>query len=349
MRLCKSVTELFEGCESKRPKSRRTMTLLIHPHCSLKCPYCVNNMGSDTPRPITAISTLGVDGYLAKLDAMVANWDLTAVPGGGEATESPYFVDLASGLLERGARVHLETNTHGVKNVEALAKRHDLTGRVISSTSYHLGAYLDHGIDPSKCRARIARLAAAGVTIGAIITPMSPPVLADPQRYLDDVESILEIVPGARVVPFELYHWYKGSEYPRSYTEAERSALASIRETVSYKVPPTMPLSPAITPHLQNWLVVPGQPCWVANYRATVGYGGRVRLCNHVTQTYAEGDLFGTEAIPCPGTVKTGCKQICVEYCLAPMGVTLGEYFFAWYSEQGEGAKAKVFAEDGDV
>jgi hypothetical protein len=366
MRRFATVAALFAG--STPTPLVRVPSLMLHMHarCSLRCPYCVNNMHNPARRmPDLLLDRIGPEAYLARLDAIM-DWSspVAVTLGGGECTESRHFVPLMRGLLGRGPEVtiHLATNLRGVANVEEAVRGmpfEEVHRRVSASVSYHLGTFLDGADCGGAMRARFIddlwpRAVVAGVRIGSLITPMTPACLADPD-YLDDVRRMLAVWPKARPVPTELYHVYRGLPYPASYTVEERERLRAVQQALGHDAfnqgnadPGEVRLRPEATPWMVNWLEVPGAPCWVSSARAEVRYDGTIRRCRHTPQVDVgklgefTGRLFGEGAEPCPGQ-RTGCKGICLAYCLRPAGVHLDEYFFAWYAQQGKPEVAELF------
>lgn len=367
MRRFPTVAALFAG--STPSPFVRTCSLMLHmyPDCSLRCPYCVNNMHNAARRvPALLLDEIGPEAYLSRLDAIM-DWTVpvTVTLGGGECTESPHFAVLARGLLDRGADLHLATNLRGMANIEEAVRGlpfEEVHRRVSASVSYHLGAFLDRGVSGAAMRRRFIddlwpAAAFAGVRIGSLITPMTPACLADPD-YLEDIRRMLAVWPGARPVPTELYHVYRGLPYPASYTVVERERLREIQVALNHDAfnqgnadPGEVRLRPEATPWMVNFLEVPGAPCWVSSARAEVRYDGTIRRCRHSPQVdvgkFGEfsGALFADGPEPCPAT-RTGCKGICLAYCLKPAGVHLDEYFFAWYTEQGKPEVAELFGGD---
>lgn len=355
-----SVKDLFKG-GFRIPERQRSLKIVITTRCSLRCPYCVNNMGQPRVQELgTLLDEVGPEEFLALIDAITI-WPseggdpiTVGLTGAGEPTESPHFVALARGLFARGADLQFGTNLHGVRNIETFADGLDLTGRVVASASFHLGAYTDE--QRERYPDLYARAVATGLTMGHVCTPMSPVLLKD-GRYLADVERLRAIHP-ATFVPIELYHTIDGKPYPASYTDEERVALREIQNAVGYD-PMTQgtgnvgegggSIPSAAIEHLVNYLEVPGQPCLISMFAATIQRTGFIQRCRHTPQTYIghlrhdpPAELFPTGAKPCPGQ-RTGCKGVCNQFSLVPHGIGLDDYFREWYADRGRADIAALF------
>ena len=339
------------------PGEIRGLTLAFTVTCSLRCPYCVNNMAKADVQAIpTLIDEIGAEVYLDYLDRII-DWSVpiwVGLTGAGEPSESPHFVALARGLFERGALLHLGTNLHGIRNLEAFAAGIDLTGRTKADVSFHYGAYTLKQID--RFPELWARFVKAGLTPTTLITPMTPGVLEEMDDYLEMVGRLQEIHP-TKVVPLELYHFLDGVEYPAGYTRKDRERLKEVQSSVGYNAfehgtggGETSTIRAEALPHLVNYLEIQGQSCLIGMFRAVVRLDGWVVRCQHKPQTKIGHlrdnppvRLYDYFALPCPGQ-SAGCKAVCNRFCLQPNGVSLADYFRAWYTERGEHEIGELFS-----
>lgn len=181
----------------------RRMALCIGTKCSLKCPYCVSNMFlPGTQQHTTVLDEIGVDEYLKRVLSITAPFvpDVSFTISGGEPTENPYFTQIATALFETGANILLQTNLHGIVNIEKFAAqfpREEIQKRVKSVVSFHLGAYLDLGERGQAYRQKwvtdwLPRMVKTGITILAVVVPCTPKVLDD-KEFIREYEQILHL------------------------------------------------------------------------------------------------------------------------------------------------------------
>jgi len=353
-------------------RDTRHISLSITSKCSLKCPYCVSNMFLPATQQLElAIDNLGIDEYLKRVLYFAKPYFPNIsfnIPGSGEPTESPYFVRLATEFVKRGAKLNFQSNLHGIKNIEAFTSQFSkemIQKQVTATISFHCGTYIDAGIRGKELRQLwlydwLPRCIETGIKLNTVIVPMTPSVLHNP-NFIKDYEYILKIT---RCTPAlsELFHFYNDKHYPDAYTSEETNHLAEIQQYFHYghlnlgfnkKILTCMGI-PNKTQYLTNYIEVKGFSCASCMGDIEILADGFIRRCQSIP---AESTIYGNicdpnyEYLPviltdnpviCPAN-QCLCRSFGIAYCLQIYGITLDEYYHAWYLDHNKPEVAAYF------
>jgi hypothetical protein len=275
-----------------------------------------------------AIERLGPERYMECVLPHVDARTSVGVAGSGEPLESPHFDYVFDALASAGARIHVPTNLHRWTVLADALNRYDNVGIV---TSYHLGAFLDHGL------ARRERWwegfsAIDAKHFGPVVVPLTPGVLAD-KNFENECDRIKARGVGLHLL--ELVHKMHGKRYPESYTEDEWKRAWHLMEKYDSKRARTKSLDglKAVPRKLQ----LEGKVCHVFKRRITVKYRGEILHCVKKSKLGIIGEYDGPwwgKAKACPFEV-CKCRPLAVRHCLKPNGIPLER--FAIEDEGDEG------------
>jgi MoaA/NifB/PqqE/SkfB family radical SAM enzyme len=369
-----NIQKLFENKSLSQEQiasilQHRQIDLELTGKCSLMCPYCIS--ANSKTYDSSLINGLGIEAFLKKLEHIAKPYMplLFAIIGPGEPTESEYFVPIVKRLLELGNNIKIMTNIRGIVNIQkAISKENG--HRVQLVVSFHLGAFLERQNRDylrGEFMANIKVISELGCKINTINTPLSPAILHENVAlYLSDIKEIMNITQQQfQPTPVEMYGFYHGKRYPESYTKEELTQIAFIHEQLHYNyqqhglvkkedtnVIANQQLEQQIQ-HLENQLTLKQCPCVMMMKHIAIDLFGRVRYCNMVPpfilgnfRDFPEHmPIFSNNPVQCPADI-CHCKSSGTAHALFPYGITLNQYYEAYYSDQNKPEIAKLFNDE---